>query len=81
MTDGIDDYVWHELEWAVGTIIENAIEVGLSNLSSTQEMLDATYEFICANYEMVELEPPSEQVLLLELAKRIEDEQDFTEAR
>ena len=48
MTDGIDDYVWHELEWAVGTIIENAIEVGLSNLSSTQEMLDATYEFICA---------------------------------
>ena len=77
MTDGLDDYFGHELEWAVGTIIENAIGVGLSNFSSTQEMLDATYEFICANYEMVELEPPTEQVLLLELESRIKDDEDF----
>ena len=81
MTDGIDSYKGYELQWAVGTIIENAIAVGLANFKHAQEMLDVSYEFICANYEMVELEPPSEQVLLLELAKRIEDEQDFTEAR
>ena len=33
MTDGIDSYKGNEIDWAVGTVIENAEGVGLENFS------------------------------------------------
>ena len=69
MTDGIDSYKGNEIDWAVGTVIENAEGVGLENFSDAKEMVSAVYEFIVENFSEVGLPAPSEN----QLAKDVGD--------
>lgn len=64
MTDGIDSYKGFEIDWAVGTIIENAESCGMSNFANTTEMVEAAYEFIAANFEEECLVIPTKQHLV-----------------
>ena len=64
MTDGIDSYKGSEIDWAVGTIIENAESYGTSNFANTTEMVEAAYEFIVANFEEEGLAIPPKQHLV-----------------
>ena len=64
MTDGIDSYKGNEIDWAVGTVIENAEGVGLENFSNAKEMVSAVYEFIVENFSEVGLPAPSENQLV-----------------
>ena len=64
MTDGIDSYKGNEIDWAVGTVIENAEGVGLENFSDAKEMVSAVYEFIVENFSEVDLPAPSENQLV-----------------
>ena len=68
MTDGIDSYKGNEIDWAVGTVIENAEGVGLENFSDPKEMVSAVYEFIVANFSEVGLPAPSENQLVKDVS-------------
>ena len=63
MTDGIDSYKGNEIDWAVGTVIENAEGVGLENFSDAQEMISAVYDFIVEIFLNEGLTAPSEAQL------------------
>ena len=73
MTDGIDSYKGFEMDWAIGTIIENAESAGLSNFASVEEMVEATYEFISKSFEEESLSPPSISELIEQVSAKLED--------
>ena len=64
MMDGIDSYKGHEINWAVGTVIENAEGVGLENFNGAKEMVAAVYEFIVENFDEEGLPSPSQDQLI-----------------
>lgn len=73
MSDGINEFKGREIDWAVGTVVENAEGVGLANFSNTNEMVDAAYEFIKANFEEEGLVPPTPLVLIRLVSERMRE--------
>lgn len=74
MTDGIDSYKGFELDWAVGTVLENAQGVGMHLFTTSEDMVAATYQFIQASFEEEGLKPPSTQELAKLVSQRINAE-------
>lgn len=73
MSDGINEFKGRETDWAVGTIIESAEGVGLSNFLNTDEMVDAAYEFIQVNFEEQGLSPPTKRALVRLVSERFKE--------
>lgn len=73
MSDGIDEFKGREIDWAVGTVVENAEGVGLSSFSNANEMVDAAYEFIQANFEEEGLVPPTKLALVKLVSERLRE--------
>ena len=77
MTDGIDSYKGHEIDWAIGTVIENAESAGLENFTDSDEMISSVYEFIVETFLEEGLPAPSEDQLKEGVDQYLESIKDF----
>jgi hypothetical protein len=91
MTDGIDSYRGYELQWAVGTVFENADGVesplakvrelpggrfSVEQVATPEALLEPAWEFIRETFKEEGLRVPSRDKLLNMISERLKEEID-----
>jgi hypothetical protein len=71
MIDGIDSYRGNELQWAVGTALENAqCQPDVFSNASAEELVEAVWDFIDQVFSEEGLAPPDKGKLINKVRKQ-----------